>query len=97
MSMKATKPGPLLPPGTYIEEWMEEHPQITQSDVAKSLEISTGHLGQVINGDEPISQDLATRLAALTGYSKEFWLTYQARYEARKVVTHQNTRQVKES
>lgn len=84
MSVKPTRPAPLLPPGTYIEEWLEDHEPMKQKELAMRLGTSTKHLSRLINGYAPISPEMAVKLAVVTGYSVEFWLTHQARYDARR-------------
>lgn len=82
MSVKPNRPAPLLPPGTYVEEWLEDQ-EINQQELASRLEVSPKHLSQVINGHVPISPEMAAKLEAVTGYPVEFWLEHQARYTAR--------------
>lgn len=48
------------------------------------LGTSTKHLSRLINGYAPTSPEMAVKLAVVTGYSVEFWLTHQARYVARR-------------
>lgn len=86
MSVKPGKSAPLLPPGTYLEEWLEDQHGMTQQELAARLVVSPKHLSRVINGHVPVSPDFAAKLAVVTGYSAEFWLEHQARYDAR---THQ--------
>ena len=85
MSVKPTRPAPLLPPGTYIEEWLEDQP-MKQKELAMRLGTSAKHLSRLINGYVPISPEMALKLALVTGYSAEFWLTHQARYDARRTL-----------
>ncbi|MGM5595155.1 HigA family addiction module antitoxin [Corynebacterium glucuronolyticum] len=84
MVANPTRPAPLLPPGTYIEEWLEDNEGMTQTKLASRLGVSIKHLNQLIRGHVRISTEMATKLALVTGYSVEFWLTQQARYEARR-------------
>lgn len=83
MSIQPTKPAPILPPGTFIEEWLEDENK-TQREMAERLDVSTKHLNQVINGHKAISPTLAAKLATVTGYPAEFWLVHQAKYDARR-------------
>lgn len=83
MSVQPTRQAPLLPPGTYIEEWLEDHEPMTQKELAARLGTSPKHLNRLIGGYVPISVDMASKLAMVTGYPAEFWLTHQARYDAR--------------
>lgn len=82
MPVQPTRPAPLLPPGTYIEEWMEDE-EVTQRETAERLGISEKHLSRVVNGHCAISPDLAAKLEKVTTYPAEFWLTHQARFDAR--------------
>ena len=58
---------------------------MTQRELASRLEVSEKHLNRLINGHVSISTDFAMKLELVTGYSSEFWLTNQARFDARKV------------
>ena len=83
MAIEPVTAAPLLPPGTFIEEWLEDEVK-TQRELAQRLDVSEKHLSQVINGHKPISADFAAKLALVTGYPAEFWLVHQAKYDARR-------------
>ncbi|MGP6174077.1 HigA family addiction module antitoxin [Corynebacterium sp. A21] len=82
MSVMPTRPAPLLHPGTYLEEWIEDNP-VSQHELAAKLGCSNKHLSRVINGHNSISPDFACRLELTTGISAEFWLVHQAKFDAR--------------
>lgn len=82
MSVAARKPPPVLPPGTYLEEWIEDN-DLDRAGVARRLNCSLKHLSQVINGHVTISPAFAAKLELVTQISSEFWLVHQARYDAR--------------
>lgn len=80
MSVRPTRPAPLLPPGTYIEEWLEGHPSTSREALAARLGVSPTHLGRLISGDAPVTAHTAAALASVTGCPADFWLVHEARY-----------------
>lgn len=84
MAVRPTRTSLILPPGTYVEEWLEDNEGMTQTELALRLDVSVKHLNQLIRGHVRISREMATKLELVTGYTVEFWLTLQARYEARQ-------------
>lgn len=82
MSVAPQRKPPILPPGTYLEEWIEDN-DLNQAQVAERLDCSSKHVNRVINGHVPISPAFASKLELVTQIPSEFWLVHQAKYDAR--------------
>ena len=69
-------------PGEYLAEWMEEHPLMTQAQLAERLDVSRKLVNEIINAKAPVSPTVATRLERVTSIPAKAWLLYQAQYDA---------------
>ncbi|MBQ9067768.1 MAG: HigA family addiction module antidote protein [Eggerthellaceae bacterium] len=69
-------------PGEYLAEWMEEHPYVTQAQLAERVGVSRKHINEVLNAKSSVSSDVALRLDRVTGIPANAWLLYQAQYDA---------------
>lgn len=67
-------------PGSYIEDVVEEM-NITQAEFAERLGTSSKTISKLINGEERISNDIANKLAKLTGVSIKTWMNLQVSYD----------------
>lgn len=67
-------------PGSYVEDLIEDL-NITQNEFAERLGTSTKTVSKIINGEERISNDIANKLAKLTGVSIKTWLNLQNIYD----------------
>lgn len=67
-------------PGEYLSEMLEEL-EIPQQRVAKDIGVAPTRISQVINGQRPITAELALRLGRYFRQSPRFWLNLQARYD----------------
>lgn len=67
-------------PGSYIEDIVEEL-NITQSEFAERLGVSAKTISKIINGEDRVSNDVANRLAKITGISLKTWLNLQNNYD----------------
>ena len=67
-------------PGYYIKELIEEM-EITQSEFALRLDTTGKTLSKLINGEIPLSKNLAENLSLMTGTSVSVWLNLQAKYD----------------
>ena len=63
-------------PGYYIKEIVEET-GVTQEDFAKRLGTTPKNLSILINGEQSLSIDLASRLSRMLGTSIAYWLNLQ--------------------
>ena len=67
-------------PGYYIKELIEEM-EITQNEFALRLDTTGKTLSKLVNGEIPLSKNLAENLALMTGTSVDVWLNLQAKYD----------------
>lgn len=67
-------------PGYYIKEIVEET-GVTQEDFAKRLGTTPKNLSILINGEQSLSIDLASRLSRMLGTSIAYWLNLQQKYD----------------
>ncbi len=70
-------------PGVYLRELLAEH-GISQSHLARHIDVKVGVVNEICNGKRGISVQLAQRLSAAFGSSLEFWLNLQMAYEIGK-------------
>lgn len=66
-------------PGYYVEEAIQDM-NISQSELAKRLEVSERTLSLFIDGQIDISYNLARRLSMVLGTSIKFWFNLQRIY-----------------
>lgn len=81
MTVKPTLPKPVVPAGSYIEEWLEDA-DLTQTTGAAKIGIARKTLNQIIRGHAPITGDTAVKLERASGISAEYWLRVEANYQA---------------
>jgi antitoxin HigA-1 len=74
-TLKAMHPGRIL-----REEYMEPLRLDTQN-LAAALGVSAGRLAPIIADEEPVTCDLALRLAKCFSTSPQFWLGLQTAYD----------------
>lgn len=70
------------PPGDTIADVLEERGW-TQAALAKRLGCAEKHVSQLINGEAPITEEMASDLARVIGSTAGFWLRREAAYRAR--------------
>jgi len=75
-------------PGSYVEDIVDDL-NITQAEFAERLGTSSKTISKIINGEENISNDIANRLAKLTGISVKTWINLQTNYDL-KVIEIEN-------
>jgi antitoxin HigA-1 len=66
-----THPGEIL-----IEEFIHEH-GLSQSEVARRLDVSFPRLNEIVKGKRGVTTDTALRLERLFGVDAEMWLNLQ--------------------
>lgn len=76
-------------PGTYVEE-LVNNLNITQSEFANRLGTSAKTVSKIINGEDRISRELASKLSKLSGISVKTWLNLQANYDAKVIEITEN-------
>ena len=69
-------------PGYYIKDIIEEM-NMTQSELAKRLATTDKTISKLINGEIPLSDEIAQKLSNMLGTSAKFWLNIQATYDAK--------------
>jgi antitoxin HigA-1 len=73
---------PILPGEILWKEFME--PQgLSQSKLARDIDVPVTRIGDIIHGRRGITADSALRLSVYFGTTAEFWLNLQTRYELR--------------
>lgn len=71
-------------PGSYIEDIIENL-NITQGEFAERLGTSSKTVSKLVNGEEGLSNDIANKLAKLTGVSIKTWLNLQNAYDIKVI------------
>ncbi len=71
---------PVHPGEVLLEEFLKPW-GVSQNKLAKSMNITTTRLNDVVRGRRGISGDTALRLARATNTTPEFWLNLQSLYE----------------
>ncbi|MGY0197563.1 helix-turn-helix domain-containing protein [Leptothrix sp. BB-4] len=79
------------PPGDTVRE-LAQRKGLTPAVVATWLGIAEGDLSRLLNGDMPINNARAERLAALVGATPRFWLAREAQYRFALQSIQDNTR-----
>lgn len=68
-------------PGYYIEEIVEDS-GLTQQDFAKRLDTTPKNLSKLINGQQRLSPEMASKLSRMLGTSLYYWVNLQNAYDA---------------
>jgi len=68
-------------PGVFLREEVLPNMPVSKSAFAAALGISRTHLYDILNGEKPITPDMAVKLAAYFDNSPDVWLTMQQRYD----------------
>ena len=77
------EPDYAVPPGETLLAYLDDR-DMTQTDLAKRLDVSLKHVRQIAKGAAGISPDLAVRLGRVLGPSATFWAALDAKYQADK-------------
>ena len=75
-------------PGYYIADIIEDM-GISQAEFATRIGTTANTLGQLINGQANISNDLAKKLSVMVGTSAEVWLNLQDTYNQKLIEIQQ--------
>ena len=67
-------------PGYYIEEYLVET-RLSQRDFAMRLGTTPKNVSMIVNGEQRLSLDIASKLSRLMGTSIEYWLNLQNQYD----------------
>ena len=68
-----------IPPGMTIKEVLENR-HMTQKELASRMDMSEKHISKLINGEVPLTQDVALRLERVFGVDASFWNGLEAGY-----------------
>lgn len=71
-----------IPPGETIKEQMASQ-HISQKDFAAHMGMSLKRLNNLINGDVPITQEVAIRLEMILGVPATFWIRLEKIYRVK--------------
>jgi len=75
----AKKLSPITPGDVLLEEFLKPM-KISQSQLAKDINVPANRVSQIIHGKREITADTALRLGKYFGIEPEFWLNLQVRY-----------------
>lgn len=91
MKIYRSKTFTAVPPGMTIKEVLEDH-HMTQKELAVRLGLSEKHISKLINGEVPLTQDVAIRLERVLDIEASFWNGLEAAYrEAILKVEYENS------
>ena len=91
MKIYRSKTFTAVPPGMTIKEVLEDH-HMTQKELAVRLGLSEKHISKLINGEVPLTQDVAIRLERVLDIEASFWNGLEAAYrEAIVKVEYENS------
>ncbi len=68
-----------IPPGMTIKEVLEDR-HMSQKELATRMDMSEKHISKLINGEVPLTQDVAMRLERVFGVEASFWNGLEANY-----------------
>lgn len=74
-----TKLTPITPGDVLLEEFLKPM-EISQTQLAKDINVPANRVSQIIHGKREITADTALRLGKYFGIEPEFWLNIQMRY-----------------
>lgn len=72
---------PPVHPGNILLEMFIKERNLTNTEVAKGLNVARPNLSAIINGHLGISPELAVKLSEAFGNSAQFWINLQNNYE----------------
>jgi addiction module HigA family antidote len=81
MTLNRYHPDIVSPPGDTLRDTLEAL-GLEEAQAARLLRLTRRTLGAILDGRAPITEEIAGRLAALTGTSAQFWINRQAHYDA---------------
>ena len=68
-----------IAPGMTIKEVLEDR-HMSQKELATRMDMSEKHISKLINGEVPLTQDVAMRLERVFGVEASFWNGLEANY-----------------
>ena len=82
----AKKLSPITPGDVLLEEFLKPM-KITQSQLAKDINVPANRVSQIIHCKREITADTALRLGKYFSIEPEFWLNLQGRYNMKMART----------
>lgn len=76
---RAFTPDWVSPPASTVADLIKERGW-TQQELARRLGFTTKHISLLINGNTPITEDIAVKLERVLGSTMRFWMTREAQY-----------------
>ena len=76
---------PPVPPGEILLEEFMKPLGLSQSRLARDLDIPQSRLSAIIRGKRGLTADTSLRLAEYFGVTPRFWLNLQAEYDLRRM------------
>ena len=91
------EPDYLVRPGEMLASELEAH-NMSQSELAKRTGLSEKHIVDILKGNNSVSitPHTAIKLQGVLGWSAEFWLNFEASYQATKARLAQDAQLVKD-
>lgn len=77
--------GTNIHPGVILKEDLIESAGLSISRAAELLAVPEETLTEIVNGNEAITLDLASRVEAVFGGRADFWLRMQSGYDRTKI------------
>lgn len=88
MNKKALVP---IHPGEILDEEFLKPMKISQSKLARDIDVPTRRINEIVRGKRAITSDTAMRLAAYFGTTPEFWMNLQTTYDLRVLSQKQHS------
>lgn len=70
-------------PGEILQEEFLTPLDVSQSKLARDIDVPHRRINEIIRGKRSVSPDTAMRLARYFGTTPEFWMSLQATYDLR--------------
>ena len=80
INLKNLIPKEATHPSEHLKDEIEAR-GIKQNDLALELDLPESTINEIIKGEKPINQDIATRLEKFLGIPAKFWMNAQSNYE----------------
>src|SRR4051812_32716967 len=80
MTMAKAEFAPVTPGEMLQAEFLTTY-ELSQSQLAKAIDISPNRIAEIVNNRRRITADTALRLGLYFGNSPEFWMNLQSHYD----------------
>ena len=78
---------PAIHPGEFLGEILTDL-QVVPADFARAVDLAPEQLGQVLQGAEPVTAELALLFGRALDQSPHYWLNLQAEYDLKTAEAH---------